>query len=49
MPQNGVITGRHTETLHQPLTRPAAGDVTKQLNKVTDSQGPTRITGGDSR
>ena len=43
VPQDGVVADWHSETLHQPLSRPAARAVANKVNKFSDSLGPTSV------
>jgi hypothetical protein len=43
VPQDGVVADRHSETLHQPLSRPPARAVADKMNKFSDSLGPTSV------
>lgn|GEM_PF-1242124 len=43
LPQDGVITDRHAESLHQPLAGTAAGVMAEQADNLSDPSRPARI------
>jgi hypothetical protein len=43
MPQNGIVADRHAKTLHQSFSRPPARAVADEMNKFSNSLGPTSV------